>query len=217
MLWKARFRSQPVADLAIVVGMDETDTKQAIKTIALELLVRHGYRGVSFGDISAELGTTRANIHYHFGSKQTLVDEVLRDYIRSTLDALRTIWSVGDLDIVGKFDAMIDYSRARFLHFNPAGSRGHPWSLIARLRQDADLLSPDGRQLLGQFSDDLSAIFTEALTVAHRSGELGPNTDPSDAALLLAAIADNAAPITLALGGFERLQQTYMSLRQMMI
>ena len=52
--------------------MSQTDMRQAIKTTALELLVRHGYRGTSFGDIAAERATTRANIHYHFGGKQAL-------------------------------------------------------------------------------------------------------------------------------------------------
>ena len=56
--------------------MDETDTRQAIKDTALELLVRDGYRGTSFGDISAALGTTRANAGGgltgdHVGTTQT--------------------------------------------------------------------------------------------------------------------------------------------------
>jgi hypothetical protein len=109
---------------------------------------------------------------------------------------------------------MIGYSRARFLHFNPTGSEGQNWSLISRLRQDADLLGPHGRRMLGHFGSELSALFDDALSAAGRRGELAPNVAPADAAQLLAAIADNAAPITLAEGGFERLERTYRSLRQ---
>jgi len=194
--------------------MDETDTKQAIKDTALELLVRHGYRGTSFGDISAALGTTRANIHYHFGNKQSLVDEVLDDYMRTTLAALRAVWSAEDWSLAEQVDAMIGYSRARFLHFNPTGSEGQNWSLISRLRQDADLLGPGGRQMLGHFGSELLALFEDALSAAGRRGELAPNVAPSEAAFLLSAIADNAAPITLSEGGFERLERTYRSLRR---
>jgi TetR/AcrR family transcriptional repressor of nem operon len=198
-----------------VAGMDETDTKQAIKDTALELLVRHGYRGTSFADISAALGTTRANIHYHFGNKQALVDEVLDDYMQATVAALRAVWSAEGSSLAEQVDAMISYSRGRFLHFNPTGSEGQNWSLISRLRQDADLLGPRGRRMLGHFGIELSALFDDALSAAGRRGELAPNVAPADAALLLAAIADNAAPITLAEGGFERLERTYRSLRQM--
>jgi TetR/AcrR family transcriptional repressor of nem operon len=194
--------------------MNETDTRQAIKDTALELLMRHGYRGTSFGDISAALGTTRANIHYHFGSKQALIDEVLGDYVKATLGALRAVWSTGDLSLSERIEAMIDYSRARFRHFNPAGTDGQPWSLISRLRQDADLLSHEGRQLLGHFGSELSAIFADALSAAGQRGELAANIRPTDAAQLLAAIADNAAPISLTEGGFEHLEGIYRSLRR---
>lgn len=198
-----------------VAGMDETDTKQAIKDTALELLVRHGYRGTSFADIAAALGTTRANIHYHFGNKQALVDEVLDDYMQATVTALRAVWSAEVLSLTDQVDAMISYSRDRFLRFNPTGSEGQNWSLISRLRQDADLLGPRGRRMLSHFGIELSVLFDDALSAAGRRGELAPNIAPADAALLLAAIADNAAPITLAEGGFERLERTYRSLRQM--
>ncbi|MBZ9799125.1 TetR/AcrR family transcriptional regulator [Mesorhizobium sp. ES1-4] len=192
--------------------MDETDTRQAIKDAALELLVRDGYRGTSFGDISAALGTTRANIHYHFGNKQALVNEVLGDYMQATLSALRAVWSHEGSSLAEQTEAMIAYSRARFRHFNPAGTEGHNWSLISRLRQDADLLGDDGRRMLNHFGVELLALFTQAFLSAGRRGELAPKVVAADAALLLAAIADNAAPITLAEGGFEALEETYRSL-----
>jgi AcrR family transcriptional regulator len=40
---------------------------------------------MSYGDSAGPLQTTRANIHYHFGNKQRLVEEVLKDYIELTL------------------------------------------------------------------------------------------------------------------------------------
>lgn len=192
--------------------MEQVGTRQAIKASALDLLVRHGYRGTSFGDISAALATTRANIHYHFGNKQALVDEVLGDYMDATLRSLRAVWSDERMTLPEKIEAMIGYSRSRFLHFNPAGNEGRNWSLISRLRQDEDLLSPAGRGRLRHFSAELSALFAEALSTAARRGELAPGTSPGDAALLLAAIADNAAPITMAEGGFAGLEETYRSL-----
>ncbi len=196
-------------------AMSENDTRQAIKDTALDLLVRHGYRGMSFGDIAQELGTTRANIHYHFGGKQALVEEVLGDYVQATLLALRAIWSAPDLRLGGKIDAMVGHSRTRFQRFNAKGRDGQPWSLIARLRQDADLLSAKGRQMLDHFGSEMMAIFAEALAAAEAKGELARNVRATDAAELLAAIADNAAPITLTEGGFRRLETIYGGLKRM--
>lgn len=195
--------------------MSETDTRQAIKDIALELLVRNGYRGASFGDIAEELGITRANIHYHFGGKQALVEEVLEDYVQVTLVALRQVWATENSGIGDKIEAMIGVSRKRFQHFNAAGESGQPWSLISRLRQDADLLSAKGRQMLDHFGSELLAIFAAALATAAERGELASNAQAGDAALILAAIADNAAPITLTEGGFERLETIYRGLKRM--
>jgi TetR/AcrR family transcriptional regulator, transcriptional repressor for nem operon len=195
--------------------MSEIDTRQAIKNSALELLVRHGYRGTSFADIAQELGTTRANIHYHFGGKQALVEEVLGDYVQATLAALRAIWAAEHLSLGGKIEAMVSHSRKRFQHFNAGGRDGQPWSLISRLRQDAELLSGRGRQMLNHFGSELMAIFADALSTARSRGELASTVHADDAALLLAAIADNAAPITLTEGGFERLEAIYASLQRL--
>lgn len=196
-------------------GMSDIDTRQAIKNTALELLVRHGYRGTSFGDIAQELGTTRANIHYHFGGKQALVEEVLGDYVQATLTALRAIWTAENLSLGGKIEAMVGHSRKRFQHFNANGHEGQPWSLISRLRQDAELLSAQGRQMLNHFGAELAAIFAAALSTAQNRGELASTVVADDAALILATIADNAAPITLTEGGFAQLEATYASARRL--
>ena len=184
-------------------------SRESIKRLALELLVRRGYRGLSFGDLAAALGTTRANIHYHFGNKARLIDEVLSDYVSETLGALATIWRDDGLLLPAKIEAIIAYSRKRYLRFNPAPGHVAPWSLISRLRQDEDLLSDTGRASLRRFTDELDGIVRAALAAADQRGELLPQASPQALALLLVNTADNAAPITLAGGGFERLEDSY--------
>lgn len=182
--------------------------RDAIKTAALDLLIRHGYRGANFGDIAAELATTRANIHYHFGNKQALVDEVLADYVETTLTALSEIWGRNE-PFRTKLDAMIAYSRKRYDRHNPAGLEGRPWSLISRLRQDMELLSPAGREASARFSRDLGGIIGEAVDMARRNGEFAAALPVEDVALHLATLADNAAPITIEAQSFERLERLY--------
>src|SRR5690606_14177002 len=158
-------------------------------------LVRHGYRGMGYAEIATRLGITRANIHYHFGAKAALIDEVLADYIAATLDALRTLWTA-EGSLTAKLRQMLDFSRQRYDRFNAPGQAIRPWSLISRLRQDQELLSDAGRDRLAQFSAQLRDVSAIALARADAAGEM--RGDVEAVTTLLVAIADSAAPITIA-------------------
>jgi AcrR family transcriptional regulator len=54
-----------------------TDTKQRILDTAERLFGEHGYDATSLRQIIAEAGVNLAAIHYHFGSKQELLDELI--------------------------------------------------------------------------------------------------------------------------------------------
>jgi TetR/AcrR family transcriptional repressor of nem operon len=181
-----------------------------IKSLALDLLIQHGYRGVSFGDLAAALSTTRANIHYHFGHKPTLVEEVLLDYLRETTQVMKEIWMVSDAPLVEKIERNVEFSRKRYLKYNPPGQEGRPWSLIARMRQDSSVLTPKAHEALQQFGRDLSACILAAVEDARRRKEFVAWMPVEDVALQLIGIANSAAPITQDAGSFDRLEQLYM-------
>lgn len=190
--------------------MDNATTRDAIKALALQLLIQQGYRGLSFRDIAEGLDITRANIHYHFGNKQLLVEELLTEYVENTLAALTAIWTT-DRSFVAKIDAMIAYSKERYRRQNTRGTGARPWSAISRLRQDADLLTPAGRTALQRFGEEMAKILTSAIEDAKSQGEFSPELPVEDVALQLATLASNAAPITIEAGGFERLERLYLS------
>ena len=185
--------------------------REHIKELALDLLIQHGYRGVSFGDLAAALKTTRANIHYHFGNKEGLVEEVLEDYVRITSEQLNQIWTEPDVPFVSKIQATVDYSRRRYLKFNSRKDSGHPWSLIARMRQDGDALTPAGRAALQRFGNNLFASIVGAVEQAKASGEFDESLPTEDVALQLVAIANSAGPITQDAHDFQRLEDLYMA------
>ena len=193
--------------------MDENASRSAIKQRAEELLVRHGYRGLRFADIAAQLGITRANIHYHFGTKADLIDEVLADYVTATLDSLRQVWAGESRSLVDSLRQMLVFSRQRYDRFNAPGEPVRPWSLISRLRQDQELLSDVGRARLAHFSTELREVFVAALSRIAKTGEIRGNVEA--ATTLLVAIADSAAPITLAEGRFAGLEAAYGAFEQL--
>jgi len=190
---------------------EASSMRARIKALALDLLIQHGYRGVSFGDIAESLAITRANIHYHFGNKQALVEEVLDDYVAETTAALRELWAKPGESLADKLAVMIDYSRKRYRRYNPKGQSGRPWSLIARMRQDGDALSPRCHAILQRFEKDLNAIITAAIEQAKGRNEFASWMPVFDVALLLVSIANSASPITQDAGSFDRLEKLYMA------
>ena len=159
--------------------------RRQIKALARDLLIERGYRGVSFGDIATALDTTRANIHYHFGNKHKLVEEVLEDYVEETLDGLKTAFGRDDLPLTGKIAGVVEISRRRHRKYNPTGKGTAPWSLIARMRQDSAALTPKGRAALERFAQELDASVTAAVRAARDQGEFIESMPVEDVALQL--------------------------------
>jgi AcrR family transcriptional regulator len=185
--------------------------REKIKSVAQDLLIERGYSGVSFGDIAKQLGTTRANIHYHFGNKSALVTEVLVEYVDYTLLDLGALWRCEGKTLFEKIQATVDYSHKRWAKHNTAGEGGKPWSLISRMRQDSYALTEEGRGALGRFRTEFYATITSAVEGAKQRGELIQSAPVDDIALQLVSIASSAGPITQDAGTFEPLEHLYMA------
>ena len=204
------FRNRPIRTSRRLGGGCGMRTK--IKNAATELLIKHGYRGLRFGDIAARLGTTRANIHYHFGNKQKLVEEVLDDYVAHTLERFQRVWTDGETRFSDKIRGTAAFNHERYRRFNGDGEDGNPWSLIARMRLDADALSETANARLRIFGVKLHADISAAVEAAKRNGELRADAPVEEITLQLMSITNfSAGPVTQDAGGFERLEQLYLA------
>lgn len=180
-----------------------------IQEVATGLFIRRGYRGVSFGDIAEVLGITRANIHYHFGNKLTLLEEVLEDYVDNTLSAFRAIWGDARLSFAEKIEATAAFNRQRYGRFNAGRTGGQPWSLISRMRNESDVIGERASRTLRRFARELAAYIEEAVAAAIHTGELAETTPVADVVVQVVSIANSAGPITQDAGNFERLDALY--------
>lgn len=61
-------------------GRADAGTKARILDIAERLVQVCGFNGFSYGDVAAELGITRAALHYHFASKAELGEALIDRY-----------------------------------------------------------------------------------------------------------------------------------------
>jgi TetR/AcrR family transcriptional regulator, transcriptional repressor for nem operon len=183
--------------------------RDQIKAVAADLLITNGVRGLRFGDIADRLGITRANVHYHFGTKKNLGDEVIAEYGASTLHEIGLIWRDPDLSYLEKARQMMEFNRARYAKYNSTKRSGRPWSLITRMRYEADQLSDSSRRALRSFTDTIEHYIDDAVVRAQRTGELSPGAPLKDIAVQLIAIVDSAGSITQDGGSFDRLERLY--------
>jgi TetR/AcrR family transcriptional repressor of nem operon len=68
-----------------------SSAKEAILAAARRAAQAHGYNGLNFRDLAAEVGIKAASIHYHFPSKADLGAAVARRYREDTASGLESI------------------------------------------------------------------------------------------------------------------------------
>jgi TetR/AcrR family transcriptional regulator, transcriptional repressor for nem operon len=185
--------------------------RERMREVAAELLIRHGFRGLRLGEVAERVGTVRANVHYHFGTKQRLVEEVVVDYVERTLLRFRQIWQDETATLEGRIRRTMAFNRERHRRFNPAGEGGKPWSLIARMRLERELLSEATNAALRRFALEVDAFVTGAVEQAKARGELRADAPVADIALQLAAIANSSGSISQDTGSFAEVERLYLA------
>ncbi len=183
--------------------------REQIKAVATELLITHGVRGLRFGDIADRLEITRANIHYHFGTKKNLVEEVIDEYVQTALGGFSEIWEDPALTYHEKTRRTMEFNRGRYTKFNPSRRSGRSWSLISRMRLESDQLSDEARARLRHFTMTIETFIDDAVVRAQKNGELSDSAPVKDIAIQLIAIVDSAGSITQDGGSFDRLERLY--------
>jgi len=198
-------------------GGPRSDMRQNIKHVATDLLIRHGYNGVSFRDIALVLSVTTTNIHYHFGNKQGLVDEVVKDYVADVLERHRSIWLDPNHSLNDKLRQLVLYNWERYQQFNKGRDGGNAWSLIGRLRLDSEVLSENARTSLATFTSTVHELIREAVDEAWRTGELRDDTPRQDLAFLIINIVNSSSVFTQGSGGFDRLELFFETFSRVML
>lgn len=184
--------------------------REQIKQVATELLIRNGYRGLRFNDIAERLEITRANVHYHFGTKIDLAEEVIAEYMERVLKRFEHIWTAPNLNYQNKVLHTIEFNRESFMRFNPSGSGRNSWSLIDRMRQESELLSEPSRIQLRRI-EKVEAFVISAIRQAQSSGEISEDVPLEDISVSISTIIDCACALTQSWGSFERLENCYLA------
>lgn len=181
----------------------EHTARDKIKLVASDLVTMRGYHAVTFREIAEAINTTRANLHYHFGNKDKLIEEVLADYVAVTADFYRSTFTAPQISLREKMRRVREFLRARYDRFNPDGLTSNPWSLSARLRSDWEALSAPMKETMRDFSAKNDISVRIGIGLAINSGELREDTPQEDVALLLLNNIVYAANVTRDTQSFD--------------
>jgi AcrR family transcriptional regulator len=184
------------------------EVRQQIKEVATDLFVARGFNGMSFADIAERIGTTRANIHHHFGSKMGLAEEVLADAAALVLDRYGGIFTDMRASLRQKLLASLEFNRERYARYNPR-DEGRPWSLITRFRLDAGHLSDRILADLARVSAQIDALVEVAVRLAIESGEFRPETPVRSVKTQLATLLRFNQFVVTDAGTFQALADLY--------
>lgn len=183
--------------------------RREVKTLATEMFIRRGYNGVTFLDLSKELGINHSLIHYHFGTKAKLAEEVLNDFSDTGIRENTAIWGDREASLFDKFIAARDRMYRRFLLFNPTGKMQHPTGLVSRFSMDAESLTPVLRNMVRATQESLDACIEDAVRIAIDREELVPETPVQLVMLQISSILFVAGPTARYGWEFTRLDDHF--------
>jgi TetR/AcrR family transcriptional regulator, transcriptional repressor for nem operon len=161
-------------------------------------------------DVADELSVTRANVHYHFGSKQALVAEIIDDYMTNLPRRYEQIWTSVETSYADKIRQTIEFNRWRFVQFHDGSLVGsRPWSLLDRMRSDVAHLTDSSRAVLSRLAQ-VHGYVTTAVKMAQATGEIWRKAPAESIAIQLSVIISCAGTTTQYWGGFEPLERIYL-------
>jgi len=153
-------------------------TAEKIMQLAEQKIRQGGYHNFSFRDIAAEMGIKSASVHYHFPTKEDLVNKVLSTYIDNFFETLNR--SEGDLE--SYFEA---YKKA----FN---KKKYP-CLCGVLLSESRVLSADTQALLASFVTQNIVWLRACLAVDEKLAQTVFNS--FEGAMLSASIEKSDQPL----------------------
>jgi TetR/AcrR family transcriptional repressor of nem operon len=149
--------------------------KKEIIDLSIKYLRKYGFDSFSFQDIAKELGIAKASIHYHFPSKEDLLNGVL-DEIKLGLIALRSELRVVDQNtqkLKRFFEIMITLNPKEFI------------CPISSLQAEYFVFSEEIQDKIRDISKTEIGIISEILETGRDEGEFVFTSSPEEEAKIL--------------------------------
>jgi TetR/AcrR family transcriptional repressor of nem operon len=166
-------------------------TRSRILDVAEQLVQTRGFNGFSYADISAELGITKASLHYHFATKAELGRTLVARYTEAFGAALERI-ATTFVDAPSQLRAYVElYSGVL---------REERLCLCGMVAAEYATLPAAMQEGLRVFFELNERWLTRLLEAGQRGGTLAPRTSPAEAARLLVGALEGAMLVARAYG-----------------
>ena len=138
------------ARVAVTNTQSESDTATRILDAAERLVQVRGFNGFSYADVAAELGITKASLHYHFAGKAELGEALITRYAARFAESLAKI-ATRPSDARAKLDA--------YAKLYADVLRDERMCLCGMLAADLTGLPPKMRERLRRFGEQVMPAF----------------------------------------------------------
>jgi len=177
--------------MAAAISTAIPSTAERMLDVAERLAQTRGFNGFSYANIAAEVGVTKASLHYHFSSKAALGRELIARYTERFAAALEAIARTAEpapemlRQYIELYEGVLIRDRMCL-----CGMFAAEYATLPESMQDEVRRFFDGNE------DWLASILEEGRT----AGTLTFVGDPRDAARLLAASLEGAMLLARAYG-----------------
>jgi TetR/AcrR family transcriptional regulator, transcriptional repressor for nem operon len=173
------------------------DTAARILDSAERLVQSRGFNGFSYADVAAELGITKASLHYHFAGKAELGEALIERYAGRFAEALEQIGRRGDAA-----PAKLNAYAALYADV----LREKRMCLCGMLAADYDTLPQPMRDAVIRFFDENEAWLRAVLEQGEREGSLRLGGSAGEAAQAIVGGLEGAMLIARPYGDVRRFQ-----------
>jgi TetR/AcrR family transcriptional repressor of nem operon len=174
---------------------DEAGTAARILDAAAELVQVRGFNGFSYADISAELGVTKAALHYHFPGKADLGLALITRYTSRFAQALAAIDTTGG----SPAERLAGYADLYSLVL-----RGGRMCLCGMLAAEFQTLPEPMRDAVTSFFEANEDWLEKVLDEGRQTGGLRFSGSARDAARVVIACLEGAMLVARPFGDLER-------------
>lgn len=179
------------------LGRDDAGTAARILDVAERLVQERGFNGFSYADISAELGITKAALHYHFAGKADLGLALITRYTTRFTESLTVIDRSGNRPS-GRL--------ARYADLYLQVLRKDRMCLCGMLAAEFPTLPPAMRAAVTRFFEENERWLEKLLDDGRHDGSLRFGGTARDTARMVTAGLEGAVLIARPYGDAERFQ-----------
>jgi TetR/AcrR family transcriptional repressor of nem operon len=172
-------------------------TRDQVLDVAERLAQTRGFNGFSYADIAAELGITKASLHYHFPTKTDLGCAIIERYgqrFRAALDQIGVTSRAASRQLGAYVELYADVLRSDRL------------CLCGMLAAEYSTLPDPMRRAIRSFFEANEAWLAGLLETGRKAGELTFDGTAAEAANALTSTLEGAMLLARSYGDFSRFE-----------